>query len=172
MEMCVTDLIRVNLCAGRQVSSNVPGGGQRITLIIAWWGLPLGAKPGAPGTGPCRALPSSSEALFAQHFQTWLTDFELGRPAMHTSQWRSAVPLSPAWVTVASGASEMPGGECAQHHSEISRQREDVNNGLFPVARVPLSRADRTATSTLPLPGLRFFLRSADEIRRVYVPQM
>ncbi|KAK9902068.1 hypothetical protein WJX75_003099 [Coccomyxa subellipsoidea] len=64
---------------------------------------------------------------------------------------------------------ETPGGECAQHESEIYTQRRDVKNGLSP--SMPSERAGLLATSNLPLPGLRFFLRSAEEIQQVYVPQ-
>ena len=158
--------------AGGQASSEAPGGVQRISLIIAWWGLPLGAKPGAPGSGPCRALPSLSKALFANHRQTWLSNFELaglGRPSNRSPEWMSVAPLTPAWVPVAFSPCETPGGECAQHESEIYTQRRDVKNGLSP--SMPSERAGLLATSNLPLPGLRFFLRSAEEIQQVYVPQ-
>ncbi|EIE18586.1 hypothetical protein COCSUDRAFT_34522 [Coccomyxa subellipsoidea C-169] len=49
---------------------------------------------------------------------------------------------------------------------------EDGNgDGYFAVSKAPLQRGGVLPTRSLPLPALRFFLRSADEIRSVYVPQ-
>ena len=158
-------------CAGRQVESNAPGGSHRISLIIAWWGLPLAAKSGTPGAGPCNVLPRSSEALQAQHRQTWLADFELtgsGTLSEHAPEWRSAAAVAPAWVPVASSSSgNVPGKKCALHPTEVPGQRRGDGRGSS--RTVSSNRAGASITSSLPLPGLRFFLRSADEIQRVYV---
>ncbi|BDA50955.1 hypothetical protein COCOBI_17-1740 [Coccomyxa sp. Obi] len=155
---------------GQQPVGREPGGTQRISLIIAWWGQGLQAKAGAPGTGPCRNLPTSPEALLTQHSQTWLSDFPLSgvaRPPQRTPQWKPATPIAPAWVPVADSAGatwEDTLQGVAKGHIEV----EGVRNGNGGLKRV-LGGAGRT--SILPLPGLRFFLRSADEVRQVYVPQ-
>ena len=46
------------LLAGMPSEDNA--GGQRITLVIVFWEAKLRPQPGAPGSGPMRALPSGS----------------------------------------------------------------------------------------------------------------
>ncbi|CAL8466087.1 g5623 [Coccomyxa elongata] len=156
---------------GQQPVGIEPGGTQRISLIIAWWGHGLQAKAGAPGTGPCRSLPTAPEALLTQHSQTWLSDFPLpggAMPPQRRLEWKPAALVAPAWVPVARSVQatveKAVQGSLGKGHVKVagaSEGDEGLTRDLGGAAR----------TRNLPLPGLRFFLRAADEVRQVYVPQ-
>ena len=169
--MCLAEPAQpTELTAGQQPVGDDPGGSKRISLIIAWWGHGMQARAGAPGTGPCRKLPNSPEALLTQHSQSWLSDIPVsgvGRPPQRTLEWRPAAPVAPAWVPVprtAHAIEEKATSGRAKGHVKV----KDVSKGDTGT-KAGLNSAARS--SSLPLPGLRFFLRSADEVRRVYVPQ-
>ena len=121
------------LHAGLPPHDGAPG--QRVTLVIAWWGRGLRAQTGAPGSGPAQAL-GSAEAVMQHYGQTWLEELTLP-PSMGPSEgsWHSAATVQQPWSAI-------------------------------PVQQVTGRTGARTG---VPLPCLRFALRSAHEFAEVYV---
>jgi hypothetical protein len=115
---------------------------QRTTLVVAWWGVELQPQPGAPGTGPARQMPTAGQP-------PWLSDFPVpatgsSGPPAGKQEWVPVPPIAPAWVRT-------PGQRC--------------DEGSRPA---PGGVQQRSISAQLPLPPLRFFLRSASDIRSTY----
>jgi len=158
---------------GQRPVSSGQATAQRTSLIVAWWG-PGGphARKGAPGSGPCRVLPKTPEALLAQHGHSWLPDFQVSLPKpggsgssskllKPKSSWGAARMVAPAWVPVTREGA----GNAAADESTLGQEGRTFGG---------MRRSDRidscaAVTSNLPLPALHFFLRMPDELQRVYV---
>lgn len=158
--------------------------GRRITLVFAWWGRGLTPQPGAPGTGPARQLPREKPPAWLHDFATLESDLHqtakqvpenivkgTGRACTNQRQAWEAVPaVSPAWMPLAALKDPNALPAAVLHRAgkmEVLgfRRRDDPAGSGFEVADA------RCRSTCLPLPPLRFFLRAADEIGRVYVPR-
>lgn len=148
------------------------GAAQRVSLVVAWWPPGKQAQPGAPGTGPARALPRRPPLGSAA--AAWLAAFRWdpgsganGRVAGHG-----------ALAAVAEGRTDTRGVE--MHDSDPARAAlvpplvrpawQPVGAGQALGIRDPPNPgvADWAACA---LPSLRFFLRCEREIARTYVPE-
>ncbi|CAL5228450.1 g11587 [Coccomyxa viridis] len=118
-------------------------GGQRITLVVVFWEAKLRPQPGAPGSGPMRALPGASSARsFLGHVGS---DERGAQRQIHRSEWKAAQHVKRPWKDLT-----------AETGQEQSRGPAAARGAMQP---------------QIPLPPLRFFLLSPEEISDIYQPQ-